>query len=103
MVMKKTIAESQLRGVRGFYDKEYLDFDKLSTDIETYLDLSCYENGPSSGFYVEMRPHNKESDKQIYIRWQNPDGKWETFYLGKSSEISCLSLPNLKSKPATQK
>ena len=93
---EKTMAEAQLRGVRGFYDKEYLDFDKLSEDIETYLDLTKLEQGPRSGFYVEMRPHSKGEYHQVYLRWQNTEDKWETFYLGKSDEIETLALPNIK-------
>jgi CheY-like chemotaxis protein len=95
---EKTMAESQLRGVRGFYDKEYLDFEKLSDDIETYLDLTEQEQGPRSGFYVEMRPHQKGEYQQVYLRWQNTEGRWETFYLGKSNEIETLALPNLRTK-----
>jgi CheY-like chemotaxis protein len=95
---EKTMAESQLRGVRGFYDKECLDFEKLSDDIETYLEITEQQQGPRSGFYVEMRPHEKGEYEQVYLRWQNRDDKWETFYLGKSDEIKALSLPNMRTK-----
>lgn len=93
------LEEAQVRGVRAFIDKLQVDFNKLSSLIETYLDLKDKSKGIDNGFYVEERiqPPPPEGDqKYVYVRWRNDDRSSETLYLGKAEEIETITLPNLR-------
>ena len=91
--------EAHLRGVRGFLDKFQVDFHKLSSLIEAYLNLKDKSKGIDNGFYVEERiqpPPPEGEQKYVYVRWRNGSRSSETLYLGKAEEIETITLPNLR-------
>ncbi len=95
---EEDLEAAQLRGIRGFLDKGKVNFEQLSQQIETYLELSSKGAAKTTGFYVEVRPYEGGGYSHVFLRWNAGQGKSETFCLGRSDELETITLPNIRKK-----
>ena len=85
--------QAYLRGVRGFFDKSQLDFEKLSILIDNYLDIQDKEKAIDLGIYAESRV--QDSNRYLYIRWKHSDKTWDYEYISNMNDIERITLPNI--------
>lgn len=93
---EEKMEQSQLRGVRAFIDKQNIDFDKVSSLIDQFLDITEMPKGISTGFYLENRPSPTGNRQDVYLRWNFGEETTESFCLGTVEEIEAIDLPNLR-------
>lgn len=82
-----------IRGVRYFADKSQLNFDRLVSLIEDYIELTYKVKGKDVGFYIELR--SQKEQRYLYLRWKYGDKDWDIEYLGNALEFERIALPNV--------
>lgn len=90
---QETQEQCYLRGVRSFQDKSQLDFEKLSSLIDNYLELEDKEKGTEVGFYAESRL--QKDQRYLYLRWKRNDGSFDLEYIANMAEIERIVIPNM--------
>lgn len=83
-------------GVRGFYDKDTINFVELSEDIIKYIDFLNRKKAIEIGIYVENRYNDLQDKNLLYFRWFK-DGTTSQepriLYLGETQRIKKLQIP----------
>jgi CheY-like chemotaxis protein len=102
---ERGIEEARFRRCVAFYDKSNLDYKRISTEIENFLDIIDRPNGLRTGFYVDIRPTPTSvnpTKKTVVLKWIGKNGRWETFVLGAADRIGSLKLPNLRGRAKSE-
>ncbi len=95
---EETMEQSQLQGVRAFIDKQTIDFEKVSSLIDQFLDIVERPKGITTGFYVENRPSPTGDREDVYLRWNFGEEKTESLCLGPVDSVEAVDLPNLRTE-----
>ncbi|CCQ59564.1 Two-component system sensor histidine kinase/response regulator hybrid [Crocosphaera watsonii WH 0005] len=84
--------------MRAFIDKQTIDFQKVSSLIDQFLDIVERPKGITTGFYVENRPSPNGDREDVYLRWNFGEEKTESLCLGPVESVEAVDLPNLRTE-----